>query len=154
MFNPYDYQMAAINSVFHYFRQGKRGNPLVMAPTGSGKSVIIACLCQIVLDQWKGQKILCVSHVKEILDQNYRAICKQNPTREIGLYSAGLKSKTIKDITVAGIQSIYNKPELFDQFNIIIVDECHTISRKKDGMYPKFFCPGQEANNWFHSHPF
>lgn len=139
MFDPYDFQQEAINSPFAYFRSGKRGNPLVVAPTGSGKSVIIACLCQQVIEKWPGQKILCISHVKEILGQNYAAIKRQLPNKPIGLYSAGLKSKTIKDITVAGIHSIYNKPELFDQFNIILVDECHTIPHTKNGMYDKFF---------------
>ncbi len=139
MFTPYDFQIEAINSIFWYFKKGNKGNPLVVAPTGSGKSVIIACFCQIVKRRWPTQKILVLSHVKEIFGQNYEAIKEQLENKEIGLYSAGLKSKTIKDITIAGIHSIYNKPELFDQFDIIIVDESHTIPHKRNGMYHKFF---------------
>lgn len=140
MFSPYDFQQAAINSVFKFFIDNKgKGNPLVVAPTGSGKSVIIACFCQQVIDRWKTQKILVISHVKEILGQNYSAIAKQLNNKKIGLYSAGMKSKTIGQVTVAGIQSIYNKPELFDQFDIILVDECHTVQHRKGGMYHKFF---------------
>lgn len=139
MFTPYDFQIAAINSILTYFQEGNKGNPLVVAPTGSGKSVIIACFCRLVLDKWLGQKILVVSHVKEILAQNYSAIKKQAKNNDIGLYSAGLKEKRIRSITVAGIHSIYNKPELFDDFNIIIVDECHAIPTGKNGMYNKFF---------------
>ena len=36
-----DYQRAAIDALYAWFRAG-RGSPLVVAPTGSGKSVILA----------------------------------------------------------------------------------------------------------------
>jgi DNA repair protein RadD len=130
MFTPYKFQSEAITSIFNFFYRGNKGNPLVVAPTGSGKSIIIACFCGIVSKRWPNQKILVISHVKEILGQNYATIKKHLKNSEIGLYSAGLKSKTIKNITVAGIQSIYNKPELFDQFNIILVDECFVAGTK------------------------
>lgn len=134
-----DYQAESVQSVLDYFFSGKRGNPLVVAPTGSGKSWMIAGFCSEVKRRWKDQRILVVSHSREILSQNYSTMKIMNPGVEIGLYSAGLKSKTVKSITIAGIQSIYNKPELFDEFNIIIVDEAHTIPFKKGGMYRKFF---------------
>ena len=139
MITPRDYQKEAIQAIFDYFRSGKRGDPLVVAPTGSGKTIILSSFCQEVMDRWPGQKILIISHVKEILGQDYKALKENLPNMEIGLYSAGLKSKTIKDITIAGIHSIYNKPELFDQFDLIFVDEAHTISHIKGGMYQKFF---------------
>jgi len=135
---PRKYQEQAIYSIFDYFYQGKEGNPLVVAPTGSGKSIMISYFCEQVNKRWPGQKILIISHVKEILQQDYNTI-KDHTNLPIGLYSSGLNSKTIKNITVAGIQSIYNKPELFDQFNIIIIDEAHTIPINKNSMYRKFF---------------
>lgn len=139
MITPRTYQREAVDSIFKYFYSGKRGNPLVVAPTGAGKTIIISSFCDIVTSKWVGQKILIISHSKEILDQDYEAIKEHLGNNKIGLFSAGLKSKKIRDITVAGIQSIYNKPELFDDFDIIIVDEAHTISPKKDSMYQKFF---------------
>jgi len=136
-FRPY--QESAVNSIFTFFQSKKKGNPLVVAPTGSGKSIMISGFCNIVTTKWPDQKILVISHVKEILRQNYSAIKKHCKNTQIGLYSAGLNSKSIKNITIAGIQSIFNKPELFDLFNIILVDEAHTIPHKKSGMYHKFF---------------
>jgi len=133
-----DYQQEAIDPIFKFFRSKKKGNPLVQAPTGSGKTVIISGFCKTVIEKWPGQKILIISHVKEILYQNYHTL-KTHLKKDIGLYSAGLNSKTIKQITVAGIQSIYNKPEIFNQFNVIIVDEAHTIPHIRNGMYHKFF---------------
>ncbi len=127
---PRYYQNEAINAIFNFFYSGKEGNPLVVAPTGSGKSIMISLFCQIVTQRWPGQKILLISHVKEILEQDYATLKKHLKTTQIGLYSSGLKSRTIKDITVAGIQSVYKKPELFDDFNIIIVDECFAPGTK------------------------
>ena len=133
-----DYQQEAIDSIFKFFYSKKKGNPLVKAPTGSGKSVIISGFCKYTVEKWPDQKILIISHVKEILEQNHKTL-KNHLQKDIGLYSAGLKSKKLRNITVAGIQSIYNKPELFDNFNIIIVDEAHTIPHTKNGIYHKFF---------------
>lgn len=138
MFTPYDFQKEAILSILHYFKSGKGKNPLVVAPTGSGKSVIISCFIEFVKKKWPEQNILIISHVKEILEQNIKAIRRQIPDGDIGLFSAGLKSRDIKSITIAGIQSIYNKSEQFQEFNIIIVDECHTIPTRNDGMYRLF----------------
>jgi len=149
-----DYQQEAIQAIFKYFYSGKTGNPLVVAPTGSGKTIIISGLCKHVSDNWPGQRILIVSHVKEILRQNYEAMKKHLVNKEIGLYSAGLNSKTLQDITIAGIQSIYNKPELFDNFDIIIVDEAHTIPHTKNGMYHKFFKQVEKPVIGFTATPF
>lgn len=134
MFKPRLYQQEAKKAIFDYFYSGKHGNPLVEAPTGSGKSVIIADFCNDVITRWPTQKILILSHTKEILIQNAAKIQAFCDT-EIGLWSAGLKSKTLGRITVAGIQSIYQHPEICSKFDLIIVDECHLISREDDSMY-------------------
>lgn len=140
MRTPWAFQLEAIHAIFDYFYDGNRGNPLVVAPGGSGKSVIIAEFCRQVLKQWPSQRILIICHTKEIIAQNFKAICIQlpDPVGLLGIYSAGLKQKSIAAITVAGIQSIYDKPDLFQLFDIIIVDEAHTIP-PKSGMYQSFF---------------
>lgn len=153
MYKLRTYQQESINVIFNYFYSKKKGNPLVVAPTGSGKTVIIAGLCEEVIRRWPEQKILIISHVKEILYQNIAAL-KYHLDKTIGIYSAGLNSKTLKDITIAGIQSIYNKPELFDQFDIIIVDEAHTIPHTRNGRYHKFFSQVEKPVIGFTATPF
>lgn len=133
------YQQEANNAIFNYFYSGRKGNPLIVAPTGSGKSHMIGGFCKQVINKWPTQKITIISHVKEILSQDYKAIKEHMGDKVVGLYSAGLKSKTIKNITIAGIQSIYDKPELFDQTTLFIIDEAHTIPHTKGGRYHKFF---------------
>jgi len=134
-YNPYDYQEKAVYSIFNHYYSGNRGNPLIVAPGGSGKTVIVAEFCRLVMEKWKGQKILVISDDQEILIQDYEAIKIQNPDSDIGLYSSGLGSTTIGDITIAGIQSIYKKLHLFKDFTYIIVDEAHKIPFDKKSMY-------------------
>lgn len=144
MYTLYGYQEEAINATFQYFYLGKRGNPLVVAPTGSGKSIIIAGMCHRIITEWEDQHILIVSHVREILEQDFERVSTQCGEESVGLYSAGLKSKEIKQITIAGIQSVYKRADLFEHFDIVIVDEAHKIPRNS-GMYKKLFesvtCP-------------
>ena len=130
------FQGDALNAILAYFRKTEgRSNPLVVAPTGSGKSFIIAGFCQLVREQWPDQKILILSHVKEILSQNKKTIEALMPNEKIGVWSAGLNSKNIKPITIASVQSAYNHPDKFTDFNIVLVDECHLIPHKGQGRY-------------------
>jgi DNA repair protein RadD len=137
-YKPYWYQKEAIEAPLNYWNKGNAGNLLVVAPTGSGKSVIAACFCERVIKAWEGTRILILSHVSEILLQDYETIKKQLPAVDIGLYSAGLGRKTINQITVAGIQSVYSKPGLFSDFDLVLIDEAHAVSFDPGSMYRKF----------------
>ena len=131
------YQQAALDSIFEYFKKVKgKLNPLVVAPTGSGKSFIIAGFCQHVRENWPSQRILILSHVKEILTQDLKAIQAFLPDENIGIWSAGLKQKEVEPITIASIQSAYNSIEVFQKnFDIVLVDECHLIPHRGQGRY-------------------
>jgi DNA repair protein RadD len=130
------YQQKALDSIWAYYKADKKGNPLVVAPTGSGKSIIIAGFCEAVRKNWGDQHILILSHVKEILTQNLATIQNLLPEENIGIYAAGLKRKETKPITLASIQSAYNNMELFKKnFDIILVDEAHLIPHKGTGRY-------------------
>lgn len=137
-YEPFYYQTEAVDAVFEFLKY-KKGDPLVVAPGGSGKTVMIAEFCRRTLERWPDRKILVLSDDKEILKQDYQTIKNQIPGVDIGLYSAGLDSRTIRQITVAGIQSVYNKPELLEEFYIIVVDECDKISYNKKSRYQILF---------------
>ena len=135
-FTPYWYQQDAIDAAVSAFCS-ELSRILIVAPTGSGKSVIIACFCEQAIRAW-GIKILAISSFEEILKQDFAAIERQLPGLGIGLYSAGLGRKTLGWVTVAGIQSIYRKPQLFEDFDLIIIDEAHLVSFSPGSMYRKF----------------
>lgn len=113
-----------------------QGNPCIVAPTGSGKSWIIAALCEDVLHRWPDtRRILVLSHVKELLQQDADKIIKAWPDAPIGVYSAGLGSRRIERITVAGIQSVYRRAAELAPVDVVIVDEAHLINSRAVGIY-------------------
>jgi len=83
--------------------------------------------------------VLILSHTQEIVKQDYESLLDFFPSAFIGIYSAGLNKKQIRKITVGGIQSVWRKPGLFKDTDLVIVDECHCISHNSTGMYRKFF---------------
>lgn len=131
-----DYQNQTLISLFDYLNS-KQGNPCVVSCTGSGKSVIIAAFCKAVLDAWKDSRILILTHQKELIEQDARALKNIWEDAEIGLYSASIGQKCLDmPITYASIQSIYKLQS--PNFDIVLVDECHLINNEDKGIYRKF----------------
>ncbi|MBQ7221567.1 MAG: DEAD/DEAH box helicase family protein [Synergistaceae bacterium] len=139
-----DYQAKAIRDVYKWLAQNK-GNPCIVAPTGSGKAWICAGICEDFLSKHPHIKILVLSHVKELLVQDAEKITQVWPSAPVGLYSAGLGSKDINTITVAGIQSIWKKGKELGRIHLVIVDEAHLISNTESGMYRTLLADLQEA---------
>ena len=130
-----DYQERAVTGVYQWMAS-HQGNPCIVAPTGSGKSWIIAALCEDVLHRWPDtRRILVLSHVKELLQQDAEKIVKAWPEAPLGIYSAGLNSRQIERITVAGIQSVYKRADALRPVDVVIVDEAHLINTQAVGMY-------------------
>lgn len=134
-----DYQTFGVDSIFTYFKEHKVGNPIVVMPTGTGKSIIIARFLQRVFSSWPNQKIMMVTHVKELIEQNYEKLLSVWPSAPAGIYSAGLGKNDIhQKIIFGGIASVANKYLSFGHVDIILVDECHLISPHENTMYRKF----------------
>jgi DNA repair protein RadD len=128
------YQVESSKALFHSIKEDKSSHPVAVLPTGSGKTFTICETINLYLSEHPTANILILSHVREILEQNHAAL-ENFFGIEIGLYSAGLSSKTIEQITVAGIQSIYKKPEMFQHIDVVIIDECHRIPINSETMY-------------------
>lgn len=131
------YQKNAYPAIVKYLSENEGHHPLLAYPTGAGKTIILSDIIKNAIDDYDDLHVLVISHVKEILEQDYNALTRYLK-RPIGLYSSGLRSNSREQVTVAGIQSIYDKFELFEKYKLIIVDECHLIPPKGDGMYQKF----------------
>ena len=101
------YQQEAVDAVVKYLLE-KKGNPLVALPTGSGKSHVQAGIIKELLRRYPRTQIICVTHVKELIEQNVEKLKLYIPDAGVGIYSAGLGRKELgRQITFAGIQSIY-----------------------------------------------
>ena len=132
------YQQEAIDSTLRYFEEND-GNPLIVLPTGTGKSVVIAEFCKRVLAQWPDTKILVITHVRELIKQNYDELKGMWPEAPAGINSAGLKKRDYDpSIVFCGIQSVHGKASKFVKVDLVLVDEAHLIPRKTSTMYQKF----------------
>tara|TARA_R110000824_G_scaffold47353_3_gene134960 strand:- start:18299 stop:19888 length:1590 start_codon:yes stop_codon:yes gene_type:complete len=130
------YQNEAVSSVFNYWKTKRGPNPLIVAPTGAGKSLIIADICRSAIAMHGGVRILILTHVQELISQNYDEVHKLYPECNAGIYSSGLKRKDKKqNVIFAGIQSIESKIHNFDPFHIVLIDEAHTIPRNSSTRY-------------------
>lgn len=139
------YQREAVDAVFSYFGTHD-GNPLIVLPTGSGKSLTLAELIYRACTMFPGTRIIVLTHVKELIEQDAQAIIRHWPQAPIGIWSAGLGAKTANQVTVAGIQSIHNHPARFAGTDLVLVDEAHLVSKKSDTMYGRFI-KGLKAYN-------
>ena len=134
------YQKNAIRAVLDYLKEFPTSNPCVEAPTGSGKTPIIATLCDVFTKA--GARTLCVAHRKELLEQTADKLRSWSKGTNYSVVSAGLNSRDYTgDVVIAGIQSIYkNASKLLKhgKIDFLIVDEAHLIPATEEnatGMY-------------------
>ena len=146
------YQAEAVEAVYNHLRT-KDTNPCIVIPTGGGKTPILARISHDAVVAWGGRVCL-VADRKELLTQTTETLRRLDPDLDIGVFSASLKSKVTKaKITVAQIQSIYNKAYRFDPWDLIIVDECFvagTLISTPTGDIPiEELRPGKSVNHAF-----
>lgn len=132
MFKLREYQQQAADRAVNFFNSKTNKNSIIVLPTGSGKSLVIA----EIANRLDGHTLV-FQPSKEILEQNFNKLCSFG-ILDCSVYSASFNSKHISRITFATIGSVRNNPELFTQFKNIIVDECHLVN-PKEGMYKTFF---------------
>lgn len=138
MINLRPYQKEAIDSTFRYFADND-GNPLIVLPTGTGKSVVIAEFCRQTLTDWPDTKILVVTHVRELIKQNHDELKTLWPEAPAGINSAGLKKRDYEPpIVFCGIQSVHKKASKFVKVDLVLIDEVHLVPRKTNTMYQRF----------------
>lgn len=128
------YQKEAIDAAVSRMRAVVKKPFIIQAATGAGKSLMIAEICRQI-----DRPTLILQPSKELLEQNYDKLTSFGPELDVGIYSASMDSRDIRKFTYATIGSIHKKPELFEHFGHVIIDECHQVNPKNlGGMYTKF----------------
>jgi DNA repair protein RadD len=132
------YQRESLDALYSYWRGGG-GNGLIVLPTGAGKSLVAATLVRELLRDYPDLRIGIVTHVKELISQNYKELMCIWPQAPAGIYSAGIgRRDTHARILLCGIQSVWNKVNQLGGFDVLIVDEAHLLPQDSDTMYRKF----------------
>lgn len=147
MKKPWDYQEAGATALWNQVHNTPDRNPLVVMPTGSGKSLTMALWTMGMVLTYPHLRILNLTHVKELVDGNYKELLGIWPAAPAGIYSAGLKRKDkYAQITYAGIDSIRSVIHLFGHIDFVIVDEAHRISDNDKSSYQKVFAALRKVN--------
>jgi DNA repair protein RadD len=132
-----DYQSRSIDMLYSWIENNK-GHPCVVMPTGSGKSHVIAALCKDALQTWPETRILMLTHVKELIEQNAEKMRLHWPGAPLGIYSASVGKRQLGEpITFAGIQSVRDRSKEIGHIDLIVIDECHLVNHKDEGGYRK-----------------
>ena len=96
-----DYQQKASDAAVSFFNnKAKKTNAIMVLPTGSGKSLIIADIAA----RLDGHTLV-FQPSKEILEQNFKKLCSYG-ILDCSIYSASFNSKEISRITFATIGSV------------------------------------------------
>lgn len=141
MYKLRPYQEDAVTSVVEHFRRTK--NPAVIVlPTGAGKSLVISELARIA----KG-RVLCLAHVKELVEQNHDKY--ESYDLKGGIFSAGLLRKERDSKVIFGsIQSVARaEDDFFSDFSLLVIDECHRVSKNEDSQYHQVISKLKNANS-------
>lgn len=135
---PRGYQLDAVSAIYNYFMMAT-GNPIVAMPTATGKSVVIGEFVRSVFQFYPHQRVMMLTHVKELIEQNFDKLKRVWPNAPAGIYSAGLKKKEAHyPITFGGIASVAKIPEYFGHIDLVMIDECHLVSDKAKTQYRIF----------------
>jgi superfamily II DNA or RNA helicase len=115
-----DYQRRAVDAVREAFRSGKR-RPLLVAPTGAGKTVIFSYITANA--SLKGHRTTVLVHRAELLTQTSKALQKMGVSH--GLVAAGKTPDPTQSVQVASVQTLVRRLDKFPRPDLIIVDEAH-----------------------------
>jgi DNA repair protein RadD len=147
-----DYQVEAVEAVFTWARTRPGEHPLLVLPTGAGKTPVMSGLVRRVREAESSARVLLLAHRKELLEQAVATAWRMFPAHDVGLYGAGLGRKdTAHPITVASIQSLQRDPYVLSArarpIDVVLVDECHMVNDKAEGSFRKTLAGLMQVNN-------
>lgn len=99
---------------------------LVVAPTGSGKTVVGA---EVIADYMQRyQPVVVLAHRKEIIDQTSKKLSRANIKH--GIIKAGYSPRPMENVQVASVQTLWvramqSQAMTLPPADLLIIDECH-----------------------------
>jgi superfamily II DNA or RNA helicase len=121
-----DYQLEAIERSLERLHQD--GSTLGVAPTGSGKTLILS---KVLSDFSKNKtsKVLVLQERDEILAQNIEKLKLISPNERISIVNAKTKDFS-GDVVFAMVPTLVRHLEKLPRFDLLVLDECHHVAAK------------------------
>lgn len=122
------YQQDAVNAVRDYWTTPgmERYTPVVVLPTGTGKSTVIARLAVDAANL--GLRVVMLAHRAELLDQMADSVVAVDPTQPRPGIVQGHRNQPTGSITAASFQTLTANPAKMDALgkrDVVLVDEMH-----------------------------
>jgi len=123
MFSLRPYQQQAVADVRQAFAQGYKA-PLLVLPTGGGKTIIFAHIAANVAS--KGKRALILVHRVELLRQTADKL--RDSGAGIGLINPNYTPNLWAPVQVASVQTLVRRTNWnIPGFDLIVTDECHHV---------------------------
>lgn len=144
MFELRDYQEMLIDGSKIEFQNGKK-RVLIVAPCGSGKTVIMAWMAAQA--KLKRNNTLFAVHRQELIDQSSKTFIKLNVPH--GIIAAKYPMNPSENIQIGSIKTVVNRTDKLSIPQLIILDEAHHATantwRKLLDIYPDAYVIGLTA---------
>lgn len=125
-----------------------QGNVLIVLPTGCGKALVLAEFVRGWLSFYPTDRLLVLTHSRELVEQNYLEMMGLWPGCPAGIYSAGLRRRDIgAQVLFGSIQSLHRRAFELQRVNVILVDEAQSIPRATNTTWGRFLADVRTINS-------
>jgi DNA repair protein RadD len=138
------YQNTAIQKIRDAYLKGYRA-PLLVLPTGGGKTVIFSEITRLMA--LKGKRIVILLHRVELVRQTSEKLTEFGVSH--GVIHPKYKPRYYEPVQVASIQTLVKRTDFFEAPDLIVIDEAHHASagtwQRVLAAYPSALCLGVTA---------
>lgn len=114
------YQVAGVEEIRAAFARGVRRICYTL-PTGGGKTCLFAYITARMSE--RNKRVCVLVHREELIKQVSDALSAQNVPH--GIIKAGMDLYPRRSVQVASVQSLRNRLDRYERFDLMIPDECH-----------------------------
>ena len=115
-----EYQTKAVEEIRAAYRAGRR-SPLLVSPTGSGKTVVFSFIAHGVFE--KRKRVIIAVHRQEIMRQISRSLSEFSVPH--GLICPGEFFKQGRQCQVASVQTLARRLDKAQEPDLLVIDEAH-----------------------------
>ena len=121
-----DYQKECVEKSITALRE--HSNTVAVAPTGSGKTVILSALIKHYLEYKPDFRVLVIAHRNELINQNEEKFLKIYPEAATSIVCSKDKNWS-GQVVFAMVQTLSREHNLskIPKIDLIVIDECHHI---------------------------
>lgn len=119
------YQLDAVEQLRQLIRGGAK-RPLLVMPTGGGKTVAFAHIISRAVEL--GKRALVLAHRRELIGQASNKLLANGVPH--GIIQGGSSLSLQRPVQVASVQALANKADRLTRVDLIVVDEAHHVTEK------------------------